>query len=393
MSESEDDSSKTEEPSHKKLEEAREKGQIASTRELNHFFMLLAMLAFITTLAHTVSRDGINLLSPFITAPDQVEMSVGGVNELMHEVVYGFIALLAIPFLLSFAAALAPAILQRKWVFSTEHTRPKLDKISPLSGFKRIYGMKAMIEFLRNFLKIIIVMIISVSVALPFRHELPAILRATDELAMLSYSGEIARRTLVALAIFLFLLSILDYLYQRFTLLKSLRMSKQEQKDEYRQQEGDPHMKGKLKQIRRERAKKRMMANVPKADVIITNPTHYAVALQYDAAKMKAPRLLAKGADAVAARIRERALEHKIPIVRNPPLARILYDTTEIDDEIPVEHYQAVAKIIGYVYKLKGKTPTAGPAGPGSGSGKGGKKKNNDDLPSALSGMNIKPKK
>lgn len=383
MAESEDDSSKTEEASHKKLEDARNKGKIASTRELNHFFMLLAMLAFITSLAHVLSRDSLRMLSMFITAPDEVEMSVGGVNILMHQVVYGLISLLAIPFLLSFAAALAPATIQRKWVFTMEHIRPSLDKISPLAGFKRIYSMKAMVDFLRNFMKIIAIMIIASSIAWPFRHELPSVIHATDKLAMVDYSKLVAKRMLIALTIFLFLLSILDYVYQRFILLKSLRMSKQEQKDEYRQQEGDPHMKGKLRQIRRERAKKRMMANVPKADVIITNPTHYAVALKYDAATMKAPLVLAKGADAVAARIREKATENKIPIVRNPPLARILYDTTDIDDEIPVEHYQAVAKIIGYVYRLKGKTPKTGP-------GKGGK---NDGGSPGMPGLNVKPKK
>ena len=384
MSESEDDSSKTEEASHKKLEDARNKGQIASTRELYHFFMMLALLGFMMGLVRTTSHEGINLLAPFITAPDEMEMSVGGVNQILHDVVIGFIVLLAVPFGLSIVAALAPATIQRKWVFTTEHMRPKLEKISPMAGFKRIFGMKALIEFMRNFIKIIVVMIIVSAIAWPYRHQLPLLLRANDKLAMLNFAQGIAIDVLIAIAIFLFLLSILDYLYQRFILMKSLRMSKQEQKDEYRQQEGDPHVKGKLRQIRREKAKKRMMENVPKADVIITNPTHYAVALKYDSNVMKAPVVLAKGADAVAARIRERATEHKIPIVRNPPLARILYDTTDIDDEIPVEHYQAVAKIIGYVYRLKGKAPREQSAPKGK--CKGG-------TPPGFGGMKITPKK
>jgi flagellar biosynthetic protein FlhB len=185
---------------------------------------------------------------------------------------------------------------------------------------------------------------------------------------MLEYTQAISIKVLTAICIFLFLLAIIDYLYQRFNILKSLRMSKHELKEEYKQQEGDPHVKQRLRALRRERAQKRMMANVPKADVIITNPTHYAIALKYDAATMQAPVLLAKGADEVAARIREKAGEHKIPIIRNPPLARILYDTTDVDDEIPIEHYQAVAKIIGYVYRLKGKGPKEPPT-----KGKGGK--------------------
>lgn len=358
MSESEDDSSKTEDASHKKLEEARKKGQIASTRELNHFFMMLAFAAFVFVLGPKVGRDTMDLLGPFITKPDMFEMSAGGVNAMMRDVMLGMLLLLLLTFLLTFIAALAPAIIQRKWVFSTEQITPKLSKISPKAGVGRLFGMKALIEFTKNFLKICVVGIICTMVALPYRHHLTHLLTAPHKLSMIEYSGKIAGKILIAICIFLFLLSILDYLYQRFVLLKSLRMSKQELKDEYKQQEGDPHIKGKLRQIRRERARTRMMENVPKADVIITNPTHYAVALKYDAATMPAPVVLAKGADDVAARIRELATANKVPIIRNPPLARILYDTTDIDDEIPIEHYQAVAKVIGYVYRLKGKTPT-----------------------------------
>lgn len=365
--ESEDDSSKTEEPSQKKLEEARKRGQIASSRELTHFFMMLAFTFFVFTMGPKFSRDMMDLLAPFITKPDQFQMDAGGVNDMMRDLTLGMLLILLLPFLLTIVAALAPAILQRKWVFSAEHVTPKLSKISPLAGFKRIFGMKALIEFLKNFIKVMIVGIICTMVVLPYRHQLPQLLHSADKLTMLEYSQVMAGKILIAICIFLFLLSIVDYLYQRFTIMKSLRMSKQELKDEYKQQEGDPHVKGKLKQIRRERAKRRMMSNVPKADVIITNPTHYAVALKYDAATMPAPKVLAKGADDVALRIRELATKNKVPIMRNPPLARVLYDTTDIDDEIPVEHYQAVAKIIGYIYRLKGKTPTAPGAPPGKG--------------------------
>jgi flagellar biosynthetic protein FlhB len=364
--ETEDDSSKTEEPSHKKLEEARKKGQIPSSRELNHFFMMLGAVFFLLLLAPKVGRDTLDLLTPFIAKPDMFEMSAAGVSTTLRDVAIGFLVLLLLPFLVTFITALAPAIIQRKWVFSSEQISPKLSKISPLAGFGRIFGLKALIEFIKNFLKITVVCIICVAVAMPYRHELPHLLYSPYKLLMLDYSGKIAAKTLIAICIFLFLLSIVDYLYQRFTIMKSLRMTKQEVKDEYKQQEGDPHIKNKLRQIRRERARKRMMANVPKADVIITNPTHFAVALKYDSASMPAPIVLAKGADEVAARIREVATNNKIPIVRNPPLARILYDTTDIDDEIPIEHYQAVAKVIGYVYRLKGKSTAPAKSAGGS---------------------------
>jgi flagellar biosynthetic protein FlhB len=309
-----------------------------------------------------VARDTLHFLSPFITEPDLYEMSAGGINKVFSGVILGFMGLLMLPFLLTVIAAIVPSILQRKLVFTTEQMKPKLSKLSPLAGVGRLFGKKAIVEFIKNLIKVIVVGVICSMIAYPYRNELPHLLRATDNLSMLSYSQAIAAKILTGICIFLFLLSIIDYLYQRFTIMKSLRMSKHEMKEEYKQQEGDPHVRQKLKQIRREKARSRMMANVPKADVIITNPTHFAVALKYDAATMQAPVMLAKGADEVAARIREKATENKIPIIRNPPLARVLYDTTEIDDEIPIEHYQAVAKIIGYVYRLKGKTPKEGPA-------------------------------
>jgi flagellar biosynthesis protein FlhB len=315
-----------------------------------------------------LGRDSIDLLAPFIGSGDQFDMSAGGVNDTFQHIVFGMLMLLLLPFLLTLAAAITPAILQKKIVFASEQIKPKLSKISPLAGFGRLFGMKAIIEFIKSLLKVITVAVICTLVLMPYRAELPQLLHSSSNAALLEYTQSITKKVLIAVCIFLFLLSIADYLYQRFTLLKSLRMSKYELKEEYRQQEGDPHVKQRLRQIRRDRAKSRMMANVPKADVIITNPTHYAIALKYDAATMQAPVLLAKGADEVAARIREKAGEHKIPLIRNPPLARILYETTDIDDEIPIEHYQAVAKIIGYVYRLKGKTPKEPPS-----KGKGGK--------------------
>ncbi len=360
MSESEDDSSKTEDPTFKKLEDARKKGQIASTRELYHFSMMLGFVFFVFILGPKLAHDSLALLTPFIASADRFDMSPGGVNGITQQLVIGLLMLLMLPFLLTFVAALAPAFIQRKIVFASEHIKMKFSKISPLAGFKRIFGMKAIVEFIKNFIKIMIVGIICAMTVMPYRDQLPQLMRAMTTASIGRDSQRLSGEILIAVCILLFFLAIVDYLYQRFNLMKSLRMSKHEVKEEFKQQEGDPHVKQRVRQLRRERARKRMMANVPKADVIITNPTHYAIALKYDAASMQAPLLLAKGIDEVAARIREKAGEHKIPIVRNPPLARILYDTTDIDEEIPIEHYQAVAKIIGYVYRLKGKKVAAG---------------------------------
>lgn len=356
MSEEDDDSSKTEEPSHKKLEDARKKGQSVSTRELNHFFMILAVIFFLTQMAPHMGHEALDMLSPFITQPDNFEMSAASVSDTLTQLLIQMAKLLSLTLLLTFIAALAPAILQGKWVFSTEQMKPKLSKISPLAGMGRLFGKKALVEFLKNFIKISFVGITSYMVVAPYLHQLPGLLRI-DTAYSLHLAAKLGLRILVAICLFLFLLSIIDYLYQRFIFMKSMRMTKHEVKEEYKQQEGDPHLKQKLKQQRTERARRRMMANVPKADVIITNPTHFAVALQYDEKTMAVPKVIAKGADDVALRIREMAQKHRITIVRNPPLARALYDTTEIDDEIPLQQYQAVAKIIGYVYKLKGKRP------------------------------------
>ena len=365
MSEDDDDASKTEEPSHKKIEDARKKGNSASTRELNHFFMLGAIIFFLMNMVPSMVHGSIDLLSPFITRPESFEMGAADISQILRDVTVGAAKLLALTLLLTWGAAIAPSLLQGKWVFAAEQIKPKFSKLSPLAGIKRLLGKKAFIEFGKNLTKVAIVGVSSVIIALPFLHHLPALINTDIEFS-LTFVSIIVRRMLLATVMFLFVISIIDYLYQRFSLFKSLRMTKQEVKEEYKSQEGDPHYKQKLKQIRTERARKRMMANVPKASVIITNPTHYAVALQYDPDTMAVPKVIAKGIDEVAARIREVAQEHKITLVRNPPLARLLYDTAEIDDDIPAAQYQAVAKIIGYVYRLKGKKPQA-KSGPGYG--------------------------
>jgi flagellar biosynthetic protein FlhB len=354
--EAQDDSSKTEEPSHRRLEEARKKGQIAASREINHFFMLLAFTFIIAVLGPAMLNQAGSMLKPFITQPDMVEVSGLAFEQQMREVVLNTAAVLMLPILLFLIAAFAPSVMQNKWVFTTEQIKPKWDKLSLFKGMGRLFGLKALVEFLKNLLKLTIVGVAVTLAILPFTDHFVMLLNS-GLAESLEFGRILAMRMLMTATIILFFFGIVDYFYQRFMLMKQLRMSKQELKDEYKQQEGDPHVKAKVKQLRRERARKRMMANVPKADVIITNPTHYAIALEYDPENMAAPKLTAKGTDAVAKRIREAAEKAKVPIVRNPPLARILYDTTDIDEEIPYEHYQAVAKIIGYIYKLKGKQP------------------------------------
>ena len=373
MSEEHDDASKTEDPTHKKLEEAKKKGQMPSTRELNHFFILLACIFFMTQMAPGMASRAMAKLSPFITRPESFEVDAASISIILRDSAMNLLSLAGMTLALTICAAIAPAMLQGKWVFAVEQIKPKFEKLNPIAGLKRLLGKKAIIEFVKNLFKIIIVGVTCVMLMMPYAHRLPSLLQI-DSTYSLEFSGKMAAKLFTATCLFIFFLSIVDYLYQRFSFLKSMRMTKQEVKEEYRQSEGDPVQKQKLKQQRSERARRRMMSNVPKADVIITNPTHYAVALQYDSTKMAVPKVVAKGMDDVAARIRELAKEHRIMIVRNPPLARALYDTTEIDEEIPLAQYQAVAKIIGYVYKLKGKRPQQ-QAKPPSGKGYGRKTK------------------
>lgn len=356
MSEQQDEASKTEEPTHKRLEDARKKGQVAQSREINHFFVLFAFACVILILSPAITRDISGLLMPFVARPDQYQMNQGTLGDVLGEMMGQIFIIMLIPLIVVLTAIIAIPTVQKKWLFSPESIKPKLEKLSPLKGLKRIYGGKALIEFGKSLLKISAVGLIVWLCSRPFFGYADSLIAqpATDSLL---FAKTVAARILITVCILLFVLSVADFFLQRFLFLKSMRMTRQELKDEYKQQEGDPHIKAKLRQIRREKAQRRMMANVPKADVIITNPTHYAVALQYDPAAMTAPKVVAKGVDAVAARIREVAEKHKIPVMRNPPLARILYDTTDIDDDIPVEHYQAVAKIIGFVYRMKGKGP------------------------------------
>ena len=349
----EDDASKTEDATPKKLEDARKKGQSAQSREINHFFLMVAFTFMIMALLPSVGREVMREFSPFITAPDNIEMTSQALSDLFAEIITGFVLILLIPMSVAFIAALMPSIVQNRVVLTAEQIKPKFNKISPIAGMKRLFGKKAWVEFVKNFLKIAIVGAIGYLVSLPFHNEFPTFMNMPMT-NVLSEGQSIASRMMIGICIFLFALAITDYLIAKQMHLKEMRMSKKEVKDEHKQQEGDPHVKAKQRQIQRERSRKRMMAAVPEADVVITNPTHFAVALKYDRQTMPAPMVIAKGADAVAHKIRDIAQDNRIPVLRNPPLARVLYDTVEVDEEIPYEHYGAVAKVISYVYQLRG---------------------------------------
>lgn len=358
MSEDQDESQKTEEPTHKRLEDARKKGQIVRSREVNSLFILMVFGLIVTVFAPPLMRQTMEILLPFLSHPEELSVDAGGLQRLTMHLVVEIGAIIALPGLLAILAALGAGFLQTRFNTSWEPIKPKLEKISPLKGLKRMFSMNALMEFIKGIIKITIVGVVATIAITPYIDFLPR-LPSEDIWDILNFLLTLVTRMIIGVLIVMFVIAILDYMYQRYEFMKKLRMSKQEIKDEYKQQEGDPHIKQKLKQIRMERARGRMMAAVPEADVVITNPTHYAVALKYDPATMRAPLLIAKGTDIAAQRIKEIAYEHKIPVMRNPVLARAIYADVEVDMAIPQQHYLAVAKIISYVYKLKGKSMSA----------------------------------
>lgn len=352
MAEGGDDEDKTEEPTHKKLREAREQGQVAQSREVNTWIMLFFSAMLFIWIGGWVGNRLIIVMQNFIAQPHEFAMDSGALRQLMGSTSLEFFKIVIVPLAVLFVAAFLSGFLQVGPLISYESLKPKLDKIDPLKGIKRVFGMRAWLEFAKALFKFILVGVAATIVLWP------VIIDSRDMVGIaVPEMNAILFRTIrqlfnVVLSV-LFVFAAFDFGIQRFQLMKQLRMSRQEIKDEYKQSEGDPHIKARLRELRLKRARKRMMAQVPKADVIITNPTHFAVAMEYKQDSNSAPIVVAKGQDRIALRIREIAKENDIPIVENKPLARALYDTVELDQEIPEQHYKAVAEIISYVFSLK----------------------------------------
>lgn len=354
MAEDDDQDSKTEEPTQKRREEAIKKGNVAFSREVNSFLVMALLALIISGFAPAMMRNAALLLSPFFEKADILPTDEKGFSQLLHKAAFGALAIIILPLLGSMVTAIASSLLQNGLILSNEPIQPKLERISPLSGIKRLFSMRSVIEFLKGIVKIIIVGFVAFLAVYPELNHIKQLPNSNTE-AMLAYLALLATRMTVGVAVAMFFIALLDVIYQRFQYIKSLRMSHQEIKEEYKQSEGDPVIKQRLRRLRQERARNRMMAAVPEADVVITNPTHFAVALVYDADTMKAPVAVAKGQDLIALKIREIAEENEVPVVENPPLARALFSSCELEKEIPITHYEAVAKVISYVYQLKRK--------------------------------------
>lgn len=354
MAEDQDQSQKTEEPTQRRLDQARDKGQIATSREVNHAFMLAAAALFLVLLGGSTS-DGIGrALLPLIAAPHTIPLTTADLGALARGVLGEVGWVLILPVLVFLVAAAAGGLIQNGLIVSTDPVQPKLERISPIAGAKRLVSLKSLIEFLKGLVKIGLVGALAVLVLWPWRGEL---LHAhqLDAALFLDLLRRVAAQMLGAIAALSGLLALLDVLYQRFEHSKQLRMSRRDLQDEFKQTEGDPHVKARLKSLRAERARQRMVAEVPKATVVITNPEHFAVALRYEAETMAAPEVVAKGQNEVARRIRAVASDHRVPVVENPPLARALHAAVEIGEAVPPAHYRAVAEVIGFILRRSGR--------------------------------------
>lgn len=356
MSEEDDDAQKTEEPTERRLEEAFKKGKVVFSREVTNFLVLFTFTIFITWFIPYSSKKFSTNFSYYLSNSYQIKMDEGNLGLVFIKIIQDISITVILPFMVTIIVAILSSFLQNqgRFLFSLDILSFDLSKISILKGIKRLFSAKSVVECLKSFFKIILVGIVCY---IAIKAELPKVrlLHEYSIIGIINFIFDLSIDILIAVSIIMAAIAALDYLYQSHEFYKSMRMSKQELKDEYKQSEGNPEVKGKLKRLRRERAKRRMMADIPKADVVITNPTHFAVALKYDQGKMRAPNVIAKGQDLIALKIREVAKEHDIPIVEDPPLARALYANVDLDEEIPLEYYETVAKIISYVYKLKNK--------------------------------------
>lgn len=345
------DDDKTEEPTPRKLEQARERGDIVYSPEVGSALSLVAATSIIAFMSGPIASAAERVLITFIAMPDQLSSDPASLRALAIEVGLRLAAILGLAALALAAAGLVSRYVQDQPTFTTERLKPKLEKLNPAEGFKRVFGKAAGAAFLKSFAKLALVGS-AMAWALWPRDATLDHLALVDPAALLVFIRDRAVALLLALAGAAVALAALDYVFTRQSYMQRMRMSRREIRDEYRLSEGDPMVKAKLRQVRAQRSRTRMLQQVPDASVVITNPTHYAVALKYVEGETPAPICLAKGVDAVAQRIREAAQEHDVPIVEDPPLARALFATAEIDEPIPREHYEAVAKVIGFVLRL-----------------------------------------
>lgn len=345
---------KTEQPTSKKLSDARKKGQVAQTKDLPAAVGLLAvffMLSFYGQYMVDQLFGFMQMTAGYMESPEAF-FSGGDIKNYLDETLM-FILKVSLPLLgVALVTGVFMNVVQVGFLFTLEPIQPKLEKLSPLKGLKNMFSTKSLFELVKSLTKASLLLYVAISYVRQHLRELILVLELEPRQTIL-VMWNITYGLVIRCAVFLFIIAIFDFAYKKWKNNKDLMMSKQEIKDEYKQSEGDPQLKAKIKEKQRAFAMSRMMQEVPKADVIITNPTHFAVALKYDQSVGSAPLVIAKGQDLIAQNIKKVAGEHDIPIVENKPLAQSLYKTVEIGEFIPTDLYEAVAEVLAYVYNLK----------------------------------------
>lgn len=345
---------RTEKATPRRREEARKKGQVVRSIELNSAVILLCTFLFLKTcgpwIGTQVANFGNNIFSSFLLQ----DFDSKTINQLMLYTAAAFFQVCIPVMAIAAGAGLAANMLQVGFLFTASPLSPKLERINPISGFKRIFSKRALVDLVKSVAKVVMVSYLVYSTIRANASLFPCLMDMSITNAIAEI-GALSSNIVLRIGLLLLLIAGLDYLFQYWENEKSLRMTKKELKDEYRQYEGDPLLKGKMRQRQRQISYNRMMQQVPEADVVITNPTHYAVALRYSPEESAAPVVLAKGADSLALRIIEIARGHGIVIFEEPPLAQVLYKTVEVNQLIPAELYEAVASVLAFVYKLKPK--------------------------------------
>jgi len=351
MADEPDSTDKTEEPTQKRLEEALKRGDVVKSQEVNTWFVIAGATLVLMSFSGAMGEGLTITMRGLIANAHDIRVDGPALPMLFQKIGAEMLAAIALPFLILMLAALAGNIVQHQLVWSAEALTPKFSKISPLAGLKRLFSKQALANFAKGLVKLVLIGSVLTALMWPERGRLEGLER-TDPAAVMPLTYTLALKLMGAVVAMLAVVAAADYLFQYRQWYERQKMSLRELKEEFRQSEGDPTIKGKIRQLRQSKQRRRMMAQVPKAAVIITNPTHYAIALEYERG-MEAPICVAKGMDAIALKIREMGEKHGVPIVENPPLARALHATVDIDEQISPEHYKAVAEVIGFVMKLR----------------------------------------
>ncbi len=353
-----DGGEKTEPATSKKLQDARNEGQVAKSQELNYAISLIALFIILKIFISYIAENLFyNFAANYKKIPDFIDESIGGMSVrlatlVINNTILTILKILAPVLVIGFLVALLSNILQVGWKVTTKPMKPKFSKLNPLNGFKRIFSKDSMFELVKSIAKIGLILYVAYSAISDHQDEL-FLLYDIPLLQVILLVGDIVISAGLNISLVYMLVGIADWFYQKHKFKEDMKMTKQEVKDEYKNTEGNPEIKGRQRSKMREASQRRMMQELPNADVVITNPTHYAVAIRYDASQFSAPIVVAKGENYLAMKIREAAKEHQIEIVENKPLARMLYANVDVGEEVPPELYQAVAEVLAFVYSLK----------------------------------------